>query len=582
MNMDESTQHPQKRISITTRSIINLLGVVYAHTRMGDEGDLYLTEFGLRYADMLDIRNWFERDWFISQRERLSGTSSVYRVPTKEVNGRRLHLVVKNNRVGEDVPCDTHTLTEFMNAEFNSPWEEFALTLELRENRAAPTVTGIKTQQPLAIYVPSEKLQLWQTGRSREKINKIVRRHPTINLDILRQYKMVYQWIEGLNIVEALTEVGVSSNELTQLLNFFTDKTISDLEANGFIVADMKPSHIIISEKLLQRMRRECISGAIEGKHAQVDYLKTLVERGDYSLIDYELLIRTPKHEEEVKHKRRHIYLDDQRDRFHASQLPPFLVHNEIMGVPYVHGHVESTGGLLWVVGRNPRLFDYFLPERWRKTPCQSFSDTHEVFYTVSKDNIHVVWKTSRIGEEPQPGEGGKEYDLIREYGINSPFEEFAIAHRLTSLGIPTVYVRAIYMTGSTKTEPILDKRPYVSHAGIVGFDGLPVLRGDHEYITIRGYYNGADSWVASHEGQLCSPYNLLQAGNNMILTRHDCLKLLETTRARLLNVGYDGSLLKLNDIIISIDPSGNIMKDNENLPEARICNFELIHKRES
>ena len=86
---------------------------------------------------MLDIGNWYEREWFRSQRERLSGTSSVYRVPTKEVDGQQLQLVVKNNRFGEDVPCDTHTLAEFINAEFNSPWEEFALTTELRESRSA-------------------------------------------------------------------------------------------------------------------------------------------------------------------------------------------------------------------------------------------------------------------------------------------------------------------------------------------------------------------------------------------------------------------------------------------------------------
>ena len=34
------------------------------------------------------------------------------------------------------------------------------------------------------------------------------------------------------------------------------------------------------------------------------------------------------------------------------------------MGVDYVYGEVESTGGALWVVGRDPVLFDYFLPEK--------------------------------------------------------------------------------------------------------------------------------------------------------------------------------------------------------------------------
>jgi len=51
------------------------------------------------------------------------------------VDGVALDLVVKNCRVGEDVPLDTHTLMQFMNTEFNSPWEEFSLTFEMREGR---------------------------------------------------------------------------------------------------------------------------------------------------------------------------------------------------------------------------------------------------------------------------------------------------------------------------------------------------------------------------------------------------------------------------------------------------------------
>ncbi|MBC7237143.1 MAG: hypothetical protein H5T69_14980, partial [Chloroflexi bacterium] len=80
--------------------IINVLGVTYAHVQASDGGDLYLTACGLSYADMLQIENWYERGWFTLHRQRLSGTSSVFRVPTKVVNGQRLQLVVKNSRVG--------------------------------------------------------------------------------------------------------------------------------------------------------------------------------------------------------------------------------------------------------------------------------------------------------------------------------------------------------------------------------------------------------------------------------------------------------------------------------------------------
>ncbi|MHB9031148.1 MAG: hypothetical protein ACYC9O_20470, partial [Candidatus Latescibacterota bacterium] len=306
-----------KNLKITTESIINLLGVVYVHTRMGDEGDLYLTEYGLPYFGLLDIENWYERQWFESHRFRLTGTSSVFRVLTKEVDGRSLQLVVKNNRVGEDVPLNTHTLQEFINAEFNSPWEEFALTMELRENKYGPRDVAMKTQQPLAIFVPSEELQLWQTGRSRERINKITRKHPSVNLDILKQYKMVYKWIDGFSIVEILKEIGVGAEDMESHLAHMTARGTRDLESKGFVMADMKPSHIIIDDHDVAMLRRLGYDGTSDQRGNQIEFLRSLVDGGRYSLVDYELLMRTPLHEEQVKYKRRHLYLDDQRDRFH-------------------------------------------------------------------------------------------------------------------------------------------------------------------------------------------------------------------------------------------------------------------------
>lgn len=568
-----------KHFLVTSASIINILSVVYAHRKTSNGGDLYFTRYGLRYADLLKIENWYEKDWFEKHRERLTGTSSVYKVPTKTVNDHKLDLVVKNCRVGEDVPLDTHTLVEFINAEFNSPWEEFSLVMEMRESMYGPKNLVIRTQRPLCIYVPPEKLQLWQTGRSRDKINKIYRRHPGVNLDILRQYKLVYEWIEGLNIIEAFKEIGIPDDELSAHLDTLTKKAIADLEAKGYIVADMKPSHIIIDEQHVTFLRTLEGAGDISKLRMQTDFIYGLVASGRYSVVDYELLLRTPKYEEQVKYTRRHTYLDDQRDRYTATKLPPFLSQSDIFGVPYVHGQAESTGGLLWVVGRNPRLFDYFLPERWRRTPCHSLSDRHEIYYTVTKDNIHIVWKTSRVGEKVQPDENNRRAELINEYGFNSPFEEFAIAQYLTENDIPTVYVRAIYMTGNTKIEPMTDPRHYRFHRHLTAKDTQPILRSDRNYITIRGYYNGPDSWVAAQEGALFEPLNLDAACAKSILKQDEADRILDTTRAKLKNVGYDGSLLERNDIIIAIDAAGSIVRDAEARPEARICNLELLHR---
>ncbi len=561
------------------KTLVNVLRVVYAHMKSSDGGDLYLTRFAEPYLEHFQIENWYEKTWFNKYKIRLIGTSSVYRVPTREIHGKSLDLVVKNCRVGEDVPIDTHTLQEFCDAEFNSPWEEFSLVMEMRESAYGPREMKVKTQRPLAIYVPPERMQPWQSGRSRSKINRIHAKHPGIDLDILKQYKMIYEWIEGKTIAEVFEHIDINDDEIVKHLKSINYKVLSDLGRKGYLVADMKPEHIIISDTdaiMVEEIGRT--ENNIDTPRKQVDLLYELIKNDKYSVIDYELLLRTAEHENEVKESRRHSYLDDQRDRFKPTSLPAHLTRVEIMGVPYIYGHAESTGGHVWVVGRNARLFDYFLPERWRKTPSLRLSDSKEVFYTITKDNIHLVWETSRVGELPDAENGGSDDPKIRQYGINSPFEEFAIAHELNELGIPTVYVRAIYMTGTTKIEPSTDVRRYESHKNILDTEGNPILQEDHNYITIRGYYNGPDISVAM-KGPLYTPVDLSKAVYQDIIDESTCLMFLERVKENLKQAGYDGSLLKANDLLLAVDSEGRIMNNRSGEPEVILCNFEIVWK---
>ncbi|MBI4690069.1 MAG: hypothetical protein HY754_07350 [Nitrospirae bacterium] len=564
---------------ISKKSLVNVLGVVYIHTKTSDDGDLYLTRFGVPHQEHFEIKNWYEKDWFDGHKIRLKGTSSVYRVSTKEVNGRILDLVVKNCRVGEDVPINTHVLQEFCDAEFNSPWEEFSLVADMREGHYGPKEMQVNTQRPMAIYVPPERMQLWQSGRSREKINRIRAKHPGIDLDILKQYKLIYEWIKGKNLMEIFETLDIEKDELIRHLKRINSQVIGDLNKKGYLVADMKPEHIILSEAGTDRIEEIGLTEKDNPLAAQIELVHRLINECRYSVIDYELLLRTPDHEDEVKSSRRHSYLDDQRNRFKPTPLPAHLSYTEIFGVPYIYGHAESTGGHLWVVGRNAHLFDYFLPERWRKTPSLRLSGTKEVFYTITKDNIHLVWKTSRVGEIPGEEEDGNSNSNIRQYGINSPFEEFAIAHELNQIGIPSVYVRAIYMTGSHKIEASSDLRKYESHKNILDPEGEPILQEDHNYITIRGYYNGPDQWVAEHESLLYSPIDLFKAVHNGIISESQCQDFMEKTKERLINTGYDGSSLKANDLLLVMDEKGELMKNSSGKPEIILCNFELIWK---
>ncbi len=560
------------------KTLVNVLGVVYAHVKTADGGDLYLTRFAVQYQEHLEAHNWYEADWFNTHKTRLEGTGSVFRVPTKEVEGKSLDLVVKNCRVGEDVPLNTHTLEEFRDAEFNSPWEEFSLVMEMREGRYGPRELKIYTQRPLAIYVPPEKMQVWQSGRSKAKINRIWAKHPGIDLDILKQYKLIYEWIEGNNIKEVFAHIDVNDDERIRHLKKINYQAMADLDKKGYLVADMKPEHIIISGADTKRIAELGEARTLDPSREQIAYLHELVHAGRYSIIDYELLLRTAEHEEEVKNSRRHSYLDDQRDRFSPTPLPSHLSCMEVLGVPYIYGHAESTGGHLWVVGKNARLFDYFLPERWRKTPSIRLSDSKEIFYTITKDNIHLVWVTSRVGEMIHKGE--EEYhSKITEYGLNSPFEEFALAHTLNQIGIPCVYVRAIYMTGSSKVEASADLRRYESHRNILDPEGNPILQENRNYITIRGYYNGPDHWVAEQTGSLHVPLDLTKAVYKGIIDEPHCRMLLDRVKENLRNFDYDGSLLRPNDLLLAIDSNNMMVKDATGNPLVIICNFELIWK---
>jgi hypothetical protein len=567
----------QRVLPASRESLVTVLGVVYVHRKTSDGGDLYLTRYGLPFGDFLELDNWYDKSWFETHAERLEGTSAVYRVPTREVAGRSLELVVKNCRVGEDVPVDTHALLEFMSAEFNSPWEEFALVMELRESRYGPREVRIRTQDPLAIYVPPEKMQIWQSGRSQAKINRIRARHPGIELDILRQYKLVYGWIKGQDAVHVLHDAGLGREEIGQHLDPLNGRVIQDLEQKGFVVADMKPAHIVLEQNDVRRLEQLPVRAPSELAHTRPDALRDLVQRGQYSLVDYELLLRTPSHEAEVLAERRHSYLDDVRDRYQATLLAPNLHAVGYFGVPYVTGQAESTGGHLWVVGRNGRLFDYFLPERWRRTHAWKLSDSNEVYYTVTKDRVHLVWKISRVGERPLLPSGSPEAARIEAAGFNSPFEEFAIAEELAARGVPAVYVRAIYCTGIGKLEPSTDVRRYETHRDLRGPDGEPILREDHNYITLRGYYNGPDHWVAAQSGLLCRPFDVAHATELGLVAREDAERLLERARARMREAGFEGSLLKPNDFLVVINPLGKLVLDGEGQPEVRVCNFELI-----
>ena len=537
-----------------------VFGVDYQHLILPGGDDLYITEHGLPFIENLLPENfWTDNNWFKGHSEKLRGTSTLYKVTTKEVNGKSKDIVIKWNRMGQDIP-GSFDLKE-LNIEFNSPFEEFALVAELRNTRYE-SEGQIFTHKPLAIYVPSGDIELDRLGRKSYKMKAIISNHDDVKLYMLRNYAVIYEWIKGIDAIQAFEQRALDNRDMIQL----TLKSEELAKRKGYILGDSKPHHIIVRPDKNDGLKRD--------------------RKGKFlcALIDFELLKRTPEREEHIRASKRKIYLEKQAHRFEDkdfSTFPTNLKLVQIMGVDYVYGTVEATGGALWVVGNDPALYDYFLPEKWRDTPRIKQTVFDQVYRTTTKDNIHLVWKVSRVGELPDMDPIKCEENTILKHGYNSPFEEVALALDLTGKGIPTTYPRAIYMAASKSDmdESLCDDSRYNSHKNITTPEGDVVLRKNHDYIIFWGYWNGPDELLAVKDESPCQGIDALLSYRKKLLDKQAYLHLMETAKSKLRAVGIEDLNLIGNHILLSVDNSGKLVEDCHGTPEIRICNFELLCK---
>jgi len=376
-----------------------------------------------------------------------------------------------------------------------------------------------------------------------------------------RLYAVVYEWIKGMDASEAVNRRLLRQQEMTEL----TLQARDELLRRGFYVFDSKPQHIIVragqNNSLLKKRNGQPL----------------------YALIDYELLRHTGDYQEKLLRQKRTRYLKKQKDRFqHSSEkFPPHLHLTEYFNVQYVYGAAETTRGSLWVVGKDPELFDYFLPERWEFSPRIRLSIESEIYYTISKDSIHLVWKVSRAGARPNYDPFNEQEKKILDYGYNSPFEEISMALYLSSRGIPTIYPRAVYMTGHKVdvAAHIFDKSRYDTHRSFLTSDGFPILRTDRDYILIWGYWNGPDEKLAARDGDYYEGINVRRAYTEGIISKDEYIRILSLTREKLLQVGVEDLNLRGSHLLISRDQNGNIVCGPDGEPEVRISNFELLKK---
>jgi hypothetical protein len=234
---------------------------------------------------------------------------------------------------------------------------------------------------------------------------------------------------------------------------------------------------------------------------------------------------------------------------------------------------------MLWVVGREPDLFDYFLPERWRTTPQIRFMDIHETYFTTSKDNVGFVWKVSRVGERPEVAAFGADGFGVLANGFNSPFEEFAAAWWLRRRGIPTILPRAIYRTGhlSQLDESLFDPSRYRTHAHLTALDGEAVLQARRNYITIWDYWNGLDSIEVQEETPVRRSLNAAQAVERGFLHNQECEDLVASFRENLSRHGVEAFRLVPAHILLSIDAEQGLARDEKGSLKACLCNFQYL-----
>jgi hypothetical protein len=526
-------------------------------------GELYVTRFGLSLLEQLQPENWLDQPWFRENRERLAGTSTVYRVSTKPVAGRSIDLVVKYSRVGEDVPLDTKTIERFYDAEFNTPYEEFSRVMELRECRSARLV---RMHRPLAIYVPPQPIELWESGRSKSRIARKKAKYRDVELDIYRQYILVYEWIKGLSATEMLEEMFPDKESYDAELKRLTELSLHALEERGFMVLDHKPAHVIL------RRRRD--GSLLRDKSGELAY----------ALVDFELLVRTPEYEAEIQTTRRGDFFWHEGHRFNpprSAPLPSHLRMTKVLGVDYVLGHAESTGGLVWVAGRDPNLFDYYLPERWRHTPSSSLSGRRQAFSTVSKDDVHMIWEVSSVGEAVAETDEGK--NPASGISYNSPFESFAIALEMTRQGFSCATPCAIYMTGLESPRPddyVFDESRYESHRNLTTPDGEPVLRPGHNYLTVWGLWNFPDPAMRRKKGYRFQVLDLRQAQEQGLCGKREVDDRVEELRAELEDKGFVAPALDASHLLVCILPDGDVLRKRDGSTRMTIGNFELIHPR--
>lgn len=625
-------------------AIVRMLGVDYIQVPTKDGGKLYVTKHGVPWVRQLLPENWEDE-----KRERLMGSSSVYKITTKGVGenpgGQPIDIVLKWNRVGEEVHLHVADDVDFLDPAttespaFASPYQEFSYVMEFREGKHGPS-SVMRTQRPLAIYLPSRKMKDWQTPRKKYIFDSSTKdaRHAELEMDWLQPYGVIYGWVKGENLVEALDNLGVGDEEKKDRLRETTKSVVGDMKQRGFIVSDIKPHHIIVRRKGDELLQDH------DGKLA-------------YALVDFELLGYTGEYFREKRGMARADFLTRETHRFDPADIAEFpkgLSKTNVFGVDYVFGMAgaggglstrppEDTGGSLWVVGKDPFLVQYLSPEKWINSPSKRINQT--TYNHQTPDGLFFMVRHSKVGQKMEPGEDS--LDRMAEYGYNSPFEEVSMAERMRQAGINTVYPRAVYQSKqeSRQESYMLDNSRYESHRGILDQWGNPILNPRHPYFTLWSLWRGRDHVhdfnIHGHSGNIAAVHafaqgeiskkqlnSIVESSNKLIrgmgvqnlrlgpehilltygedemlkksdsgefnvtfamdalrlrnfgiITQDAYHKIMRGHDERMKAAGFEDINLHGTHLLLGVSPEGSVVVDEDKKPAVTHCNFEFVRQ---
>ncbi len=316
---------------------------------------------------------------------------------------------------------------------------------------------GCTPTRPLAIYVPRKYVQGEQLGRRRHKMEAIQRSHEEIAIDWNRNYAVIYEWLKGIDAAEACRKGLLDQRGAGRIGPAGERATCID---KGFAVSDNKPQHIIV--------RPDARHGLMKDPTGKI-----ALWAGRFRVVEADARTRGTAAGAETS---------GLPDPTGPPVRTPLAVPGGADAGPD-HGrrlrlrpggeHGRSACGSS---DATPCCSTISCPRSGGARRAPASARHSEVFETVTKDNVHLVWRVSRVGQIPDADPFVRREKRILDYGYNSPFEEFSIAMELSRKGIETTYPRAIYMTGhrSTVSSSLVDNSRYESHAELRTPEGHP------------------------------------------------------------------------------------------------------------